>query len=73
MGESSHLTRANNIFVWFKRHKNIEMDHWSVHDLKRMIRTNMLTIAEPHVCEIMLGYILPKMWNTYDKYHYLED
>lgn len=73
MGETSHLTMANNIFVWLKRHKNIDMEHWSVHDLRRTMRTNMSTIADPHVCEIMLGHALPKIWGTYDKHDYLED
>ncbi|WP_151867922.1 tyrosine-type recombinase/integrase [Acinetobacter soli] len=73
LGESSHLTMPNNIFTWLKKHKDIEMDHWSVHDLRRTMRTNMSTIAPPHVCEIMLGHALPKVWGTYDKYSYLSE
>lgn len=73
MGESSHLTMANNIFQWLKRHKGIEMEHWSVHDLRRTMRTNMSTIAQPHICEIMLGHALPKIWGTYDKHDYLDE
>lgn len=73
LGESSHLTMPNNIFQWLKRHKDIELAHWSVHDLRRTMRTNMSTIAEPHVCEIMLGHALPKIWGTYDKHDYLEE
>ena len=37
------------------------------------MRTNMSTIAQPHVCEIMLGHALPKIWGTYDKHDYLEE
>ena len=33
----------------------------------------MSTIAQPHVCEIMLGHALPKIWGTYDKHDYLEE
>jgi integrase len=73
LGESSHLTMPNNIFQWLKRHKGIELAHWSVHDLRRTMRTNMSTIAEPHVCEIMLGHSLPKIWGTYDKHDYLKE
>lgn len=73
LGETSHLTMPNNIFQWLKRHKEIELTHWSVHDLRRTMRTNMSTIAEPHVCEIMLGHSLPKIWGTYDKHDYLEE
>ena len=73
LGETSHLTMPNNIFQWLKRHKNIDMEHWSVHDLRRTMRTNMSTIAQPHICEIMLGHALPKIWGTYDKHDYLDD
>lgn len=73
LGETSHLTMPNNIFQWLKRHKGLEMGHWSVHDLRRTMRTNMSTIAQPHVCEIMLGHSLPKIWGTYDKHDYLEE
>ena len=73
LGESAHLSMPNNIFQWLKRHKDIEMQHWSVHDLRRTMRTNMSTIAQPHVCEIMLGHALPKIWGTYDKHDYLEE
>lgn len=71
--ETSHLTMPNNIFQWLKRHKGIELAHWSVHDLRRTMRTNMSTIAQPHVCEIMLGHALPKIWGTYDKHNYIEE
>ena len=71
--ETSHLTMPSNIFVWLKRHKDYDLEHWSVHDLRRTMRTNMSTIAQPHVCEIMLGHALPKIWGTYDKHDYLEE
>lgn len=73
MKESGHLSMPNNIFQWLKRHKNYEMLHWSLHDLRRTMRTNMSELAPPHVCEIMLGHALPKMWQTYDRYDYLKE
>ena len=75
MGEwpKSNLTMPNNIFQWLKRHKGVDLEHWSVHDLRRTMRTNMSTIAQPHVCEIMLGHALPKIWGTYDKHDYLSE
>lgn len=73
LGESSHLTMPGNVFTWLKKHKDIDMQHWSVHDLRRTMRTNMSTIAPPHICEIMLGHALPKVWGTYDKYSYLSE
>ncbi|WP_259556329.1 hypothetical protein [Vibrio harveyi] len=33
----------------------------------------MSTIAEPHVCEIMLGHKLPGVWQVYDKHLYLDE
>ncbi len=49
-----------------------EMDHWTVHDLRRTMRTHISGLAPPHVCEIMLGHALPQIWGTYDLYEYRE-
>lgn len=73
MGETAHLSMPNNIFQWLKRHKNYDMQKWSVHDLRRTMRTNLSILTEPHVAEIMLGHALPIVWRTYDKHDYLED
>ena len=52
---------------------HLKMQHWSVHDLRRTMRTNMSAHVPPHVCEIMLGHKLPVVWATYDKYDYLDE
>lgn len=36
-----------------RRHSKFEMEHWSVHDLRRTARTNFATLTEPHIAEIM--------------------
>lgn len=33
----------------------------------------MSTITEPHICEVMLGHTLPKIWRTYDFHEYLDE
>ena len=33
----------------------------------------MSAFAPPHICEIMLGHALPKMWRTYDFYEYIDE
>lgn len=48
------------------------MESWSVHDLRRSMRTHISEIAPPHICEIMLGHALPQIWGTYDLHEYLE-
>jgi len=73
MGSRAHISMPDNIFVWLKRHKGLEIQHWSVHDLRRTMRTNMSKIAEPHIAETMIGHLMPKTWRTYDKYDYLEE
>lgn len=49
------------------------MAHWSMYDLRKTARTNWSTIAEPHVCELMLGHVLPGVWQVYDRHAYLEE
>lgn len=69
----AHIAISTGVIRWLKRHRNIDMVHWSVHDLRRTMRTNMSSITEPHVAETMIGHIMPKTWRTYDKYDYLEE
>ena len=62
-----------NLMVWAKRHRSINMDHWSFYDLRKTARTNWSSITAPHVAEIMLGHSLPGDWQTYDQHHYLNE
>ncbi|MEW8524829.1 MAG: site-specific integrase [Candidatus Thiodiazotropha endolucinida] len=73
MGQSAPLQLPYNIMQWLRRHKEYEMEHWSVHDLRRTARTNFSSLTEPHIAEIMLGHRLPSSWQVYDHYDYLPE
>ena len=62
-----------NLMQWVKRHRGINMDHWSLYDLRKTARTNWSRLTAPHVAEVMLGHTLPGDWQTYDQYHYLDE
>lgn len=59
--------------TWIRRHYDIEVPHWSMHDLRRTARTNFSKFAPPHVAEVMLGHVLPGSWSVYDQYDYLDE
>lgn len=61
-----------NINKWLSRNNLTPILHWSMHDLRRTQRTNMSSITELHIAEIMQGRKLPGMLPIYDKYFYLE-
>jgi len=73
MGTSAPLALPYNVMQWLRRHEKFEMEHWSVHDLRRMARTNFSTLTEPHIAEIMLGHRMPGAWQVYDHYDYLPE
>ncbi len=56
-----------------RRHLGVEMENWTIHDLRRTARTNFSELAEPHVAEIMLGHKLPGVWQVYDRHSYIEE
>lgn len=73
MGKSSPLALPYNIRQWLRKNNEIEMEHWSIHDLRKTARTNLSELAPPHVCEIILGHSLPGKWQVYDHYDYLKE
>jgi len=73
MGRSAPLALPYNIMQWLRKNDGYEMAHWSIHDLRRTARTNFSTLAPPHIGEIILGHKLPGIWQTYDRYDYLEE
>ena len=73
MGRSSPLQLPYNLMQWLRKHKEYEMEHWSIHDLRKTARTNFSTLTEPHVAEFMLGHKMPGKWEVYDHHHYLEE
>ncbi|PHM22380.1 tyrosine-type recombinase/integrase [Xenorhabdus ehlersii] len=46
---------------------------WSIHDLRRTMRTGVSELTMPHVAEIMVGHKLPGVWQVYDKHTYLNE
>ena len=73
MGTGAPLALPYNVMQWLRRHEQYEMQHWSIHDLRKTARTNFSTLTEPHVAEIMLGHRLPGTWQVYDHYDYLPE
>ncbi len=73
MGRSAPLPLPYNIMQWLRKNLGYEMEHWSIHDLRRTARTNFSTLTQPHIAEIILGHKLPGEWMTYDKHDYLEE
>jgi len=73
MGQSPPLALPYNIMQWLRRHKDYEMQHWSIHEVRKTARTNFSTLTEPHIAEIMLGHRLPGSWQVYDFYDYLPE
>lgn len=70
---SSILSYPYNIMGVADKQLGIQMEHWSMYDLRKTARTNWSTLAEPHICELMLGHVLPGVWQVYDRHDYLEE
>lgn len=70
--QGSHRSMVTNLMSWLKKEGYV-IEDWSVHDLRRTMRTSMASITEPHIAEMMIGHTIPKIWRTYDKYDYLEE
>lgn len=71
--KSFHTSIPQRLTTWLKRYRNVDMDSWAIHDLRKTARTNLSTLTEPHIAEIMLGHTLPGVWQTYDQHDYLEE
>lgn len=73
MTASSTLALPGNLTQWIRRHKGEVIEHWSLHDLRRTMRTNVSRLAPYHIAEIMVGHKLPGENPVYDYYDYLEE
>lgn len=73
MGRSAPLSLPYNIMQYARRARKVEIEHFSIHDLRRTARTNFSKLTKPYIAEIMLGHALPKIQGTYDHYDYLEE
>jgi integrase len=56
-----------------KSHFGVDMQHWSMHDLRKTARTNFSSLTGVHVAEVMLGHSLKGMQGVYDRHLYLEE
>lgn len=72
LSKSAPLAFPYNIMQYLRRHHNYEMAHWSIHDLRRTMRTNISAFVPMSIAEIMLGHVQPRIVATYDKFDYLD-
>lgn len=73
MPENSHLDFPYQIRQYVRKHKKIEMPHWSCHDLRRTMRTRISKHTTFHIAEIMIGHKIDDNQETYDQYDYLPE
>jgi integrase len=62
-----------NIMQYLRRYEGYEMPHWSMHDLRKTVRTNLSRRTPWHVAETALGHVLPGETRRYDGYDYYEE
>ena len=72
MSRESLVGMPKMILKWFDR-RNIEFEKWTVHDLRRTMRTRMSKLTSVDVAEIMLGHTLTQIRGIYDRYDYYEE
>lgn len=73
MGPRAGLQIPYNIMQYLRRREQYEIPHFSLHDLRRTCRSNLSTITEFHIAEVMLGHSLGKIVQTYDRHDYLQE
>ncbi|WP_086953079.1 tyrosine-type recombinase/integrase, partial [Xenorhabdus innexi] len=70
---SWHSKMIEHLSKKMSKHFNDTYSSWSIHDLRRTMRTGVSELTTPHVAEIMLGHKLPGIWQVYDKHTYLNE
>ena len=73
ISKSAPLALPLNIMQWIRKNKKINMEHWSMHDLRRTARTNFSALTTYEVAETMLGHTLSHVHAVYDHYEYLDE
>lgn len=73
MGTRAPLAIPYNIMQYLRRKESFEIEHFSMHDLRRTCRSNLSSITEFHLAEIMLGHSIGRIVQTYDQYDYLKE
>ncbi len=72
MVEGGHYSFIRSLNAKMSVHYN-DYITWSIHDLRKTMRTGISDLTMPHVAEIMLGHKLPGVWQVYDKHTYLDE
>ncbi|MHA3051862.1 tyrosine-type recombinase/integrase [Acinetobacter sp. ANC 4640] len=74
MSNASSTALPVSIMKWVSRFRKEDMEHWSLHDLRRTARTNFSRLSDrKDIAEIMIGHSLPKIQETYDLYDYVKE
>lgn len=73
MSSGTHLSITTNLRLFMLKAYDVNVPHFSMHDLRRTARTNFSDLTQPHIAEIMLGHKLPGVWAVYDKHKYLDE
>jgi integrase len=72
MVEGGHYSFIRSLNAKMAAHYD-DYKTWSIHDLRKTMRTGVSELTMPHVAEIMLGHKLPGVWQVYDKHTYLDE
>ena len=70
--EGTLLTFPDAVVRSAKSVYGVDLERWSMHDLRKTARTNFSPLTEPHVAEVMLGHTLGPQ-AIYDHHQYLEE
>lgn len=73
MGRSGPTDMPYNFMQFARKHYGENMDHWSMHDLRRTARTNFSAFTNRDVAELMVGHVMPGEQSTYDYYDYQKE
>lgn len=67
----THSCTVESIDAWILKHKGYQMPKWSMHVLRKTMRTNVGDYTEFVVAEAAIGHKLDKVQDVYDKNRYL--
>jgi integrase len=62
-----------NVMQYARRHYDVEMKHWSMHDLRRTARTHFSRFTSRDIAELMIGHTMPGEQGTYDYHDYQKE
>lgn len=75
VGGTAMLKVSSDITNRINKHELLTkpFKHWTKHDLRRTLRTNMSRIAPQAVAEKMMGHVFKDVQGTYDHHDYLDE